>query len=346
MSSINPVLATTTRSGLIETQFRGSVSIVDEQGKELFALGHPNDYVYPRSALKYFQVLPLLASGAASFFDFSDQEIAVMCASHNAEQAHLETVENILKKTGLSAQELACGAHRPLGQQAADDLIAKRLNPTDLHNNCSGKHAGFLALALFLQNHLDTYLDPNHIVQRQIRTTIADYCGIAEEDLHMGMDGCSAPNYAMPLRNLAWGMARLVAGYGPTPAFRHAAHRVFRAATQNPFFIAGTGRYCTDLMTAAQGSVLAKLGADGVYLIGIPEYKIGIAIKMDDGSTGPQYQVSQKVLSLLEIISPEAQQTLQEYACMPIWNCNGIQVGERKAISDIWTGLSKGLLGK
>lgn len=345
MSSINPVLVRATRSGFVESQFRGSVSVMTAEGRELFSLGHSHDATFPRSTLKFFQVLPLLASGAANFFQFSDSEIAVMCASHNAEAGHLAAVESILSKIGLSEQHLSCGAHRPLGIKAADELAFGRKQPGDIHNNCSGKHAGFLALAQFLQAHLPSYLDPEHEIQLQIRAIIADYCGM-ETEMYMGIDGCSAPNYAMPLRNLAWGMARITAGYGPTPAYAQAATRVVRSVTNHPWLVAGTDRYCTDLMTATQGKVIGKLGADGIYLIGLPDHRIGIAIKMDDGSTGPQYQASQRILEELGILSPEAKVALSHYTHSPILNCNGAIVGERKAVDDIWTGLSAKLFSK
>lgn len=334
MHKPNPVLVQATRSGMVETRFRGSVAVVDSTGKAWMAVGDVDAPVYPRSALKYFQILPLIASGAADHFGFTDREIAVMCASHNAEDAHIACVEGIFAKIGIDAGHLRCGPHRPLGLQAADQLVFAGKAPTDLHNNCSGKHAGFLALAQFHGAPLSGYLDLDHPVQVNVRQAISLCSGLPETALHAGIDGCSAPNYAFPLHNLALAMAQLVDPQNLPPAYAAACARVVRAVTSHPFYVAGTDRYCTDLMHAAKGAVVGKLGADGVYVLGIPALGLGIAIKMDDGATGPQYQVAQWLLEQLGVLDDAARQSLRPYLQPEIRNCNGNLVGEKSVVPD------------
>lgn len=335
MDKANPVLVQGFRSDLMETEFRGSVSVMEENGAALYELGHTERVTYPRSTLKYFQVLPLLLSGAVEKYGISEAEIAVMCASHNAQPTHLEAVSSILRKIRLKPEHLKCGAHKPLSETAAADLNAACIPPSPMHNNCSGKHAGFLALAKFLGAPLETYLEHDHPVQQQIREVICKLCDRNESDLHAGVDGCSAPNYAMPLRNLALGFARLSAWHLQKDAeLGEAIRKMVNAVIEHPFFIAGEGRYCTDLVKAAQGRVIAKLGADGVYAVGLVSRGIGIAIKMDDGATGPQYNVTQILLEKMNILPQDAPGLLENYRNTPILNCNGKAIGQRIPVEE------------
>jgi L-asparaginase II len=336
---LNPVLTQTDRNGLVETIHRGSVVVIGPEGQTILQLGDADAVTYPRSAMKLVQVLPLLMSGAVEDFGLTDEEVALMCGSHNAEPRHLETARSILKKCGAAEKDLACGAHLPLGEEARHALIRNHHPPHDLHNNCSGKHAGFLALARHRGHPLKGYLVPDHPVQQRIRSCVATVFEVAEQELHRGTDGCSAPNYAMPLRNMALGFRNLVAPAFPDEKLNAACRKVVTSVTTHPFMVAGTGRYCTDLMIAAQGRVIAKLGADGVYCLGLPEEGMGIAIKLDDGATGPQYNVAQSLLEALEALPKGAKAMLEEYRDTPILNCKNLVTGYRRTTVDFRTWL-------
>lgn len=328
---LSPILAVTTRSGLIEQVYRGSVCLVKVNGEELFSLGDVDSYTYPRSALKFMQVLPLLESGAVDTYGLTLEEIAVMCASHNAEDEHLQVVESILKKAGVEATDFACGTHPSIREQTAADYYRKQVVLTDLHNNCSGKHAGFLALAQYLGAPLTGYLDPTHPVQVKVRGKVAEVFQMAEDELHLGTDGCSAPNYAMPVYNMALGFARLTAADAPD-----AYQKVVQAVSAHPFMVGGTDRFCTEMMEVAKGKVIGKLGAAGVYLFGFPGLGIGGAVKVADGLHGPQYNVVMELLHRLGGLSAEGLGQLAKWHETPVPNCVGKQVGETTVVKELF----------
>jgi L-asparaginase II len=313
----NPVLVKMTRNGLVESIHRGSACVVDRTGNILWMTGNIRGPVFTRSAMKFIQVLPLIESGAADHFQLTDEEIAVICASHNGEPEHLRVVIGILNRAEISPDALRCGAHRPFHGPASDQLLTAGLKPTALHNNCSGKHAGFLLLSKFLNAPLESYLDPEHPVQQMVKEAAADLYEVPASELFPGTDGCSAPNFALPLFNHAIGFRNLTMSRPGNPVREAACARVVRAVSTHPFMVAGTGRYCTDLMRESNGSVIGKVGAEGVYGMALVKEQIGIAIKIDDGTMGPQYQVAQALLEdLLGVIVP----ALEKYRKQPIYN--------------------------
>lgn len=334
----NPVLAETTRSGRVESVHRGVVCVVERDSRVRFSRGDIQQVAYPRSALKYLQALPLLVTGAADRFGFTDPELAVICASHNAELPHLEVVRSVLAKADVPESALGCGPHPPSFPGAAEALARSGAKPSDIHNNCSGKHAGFLALARHLGAPLEGYLHPDHPVQVRVRAITCRMAEIAESGLHTGIDGCSAPNYAMPVRHLAIAFKNLAVGIPDDAGLDAACRRVVRAVTTHPFLVAGTGRYCTALMEAAGGRVFGKVGAEGVYAAGAIEPGLGVAVKIDDGASGPQYAVVQAVLERAGVLAPEACTRLAAYLKTPIRNCKGVLVGERAPAPDLLAG--------
>lgn len=318
--SSNPILVENIRGEVVESFHRGSFCVVDETGKIIWSEGDIHQVSFPRSALKYFQHIPFLLSGGFDSLGFTDKELAIMCASHNGEDIHLEVVQAVLNQISLKSDDLRCGAQQPTLKKDFVSLIKKNQEPTCMHNNCSGKHAGFLAHCVFHKQSIETYLSPNHPLHLDIKRVTAQFYEMLEEDLSVGVDGCSAPIFSMPLYNQALAYKNLVS---PMPwkdvALTEACERIVRAVTSYPELIAGSKRYCTDLMRVTQGRIVGKTGADGVYCLAIPHKKWGIAIKIDDGKMGPQYQVAQEILVKLNLLTPEEASALEQH-----WHCNNL----------------------
>jgi L-asparaginase II len=323
----NPVLVESYRGPVVESFHRGVICVVDEHNNIIYQQGNVEQVCYPRSALKFFQQLPLLLSGAADHFGFTEEELAVMCGSHNGEAQHLRIVRGIFQKIGLDESALGCGAQAPTLKQDAQALIRAGLEPSAIHNNCSGKHAGFLAWCVFHQQPTDSYLHADHLLHQEIKKWVSLFYEIPETELQTGLDGCSAPIFAMPVRNQAIAYKNLVFPEKFEPAVQAACTRITDAVSAYPMMIAGTKRYCSDLMKAAGKKVIGKTGADGVYCIGLPERKLGICIKIDDGKMGPQYHVAQKLLQESGVLSNEAAAELAHYITMPQSNFAGNQTG-------------------
>lgn len=316
---------------MLEKAHRGAVLVIGPDGRDLLSIGDVERRSYPRSAMKLMQVLPMLASEAPARYGFGDPDIALMCGSHNGEEIHVNTARRILQRAGVAETALRCGTHPLLraGVQAA--LIRAGREPTAIHNNCSGKHAGFLALCRHRGWPLDNYTDPEHPLQRAIRALVCELCRISESELTFGVDGCTAPNYGMPLRNLALGYQQLMTRDVAEPAIA----TMLSAVTSEPFMVAGSDRYCTLMMRAAGGRVVGKVGADGVYCLGIRGAGIAVAIKIEDGSEGPQYHVAQAVLEGLGMFADARPPELERFREEPRNNCRGQQIGSVRVTADI-----------
>lgn len=283
MGVCNPVMVEVTRGGVVESRHRGAAVVVGAGGGQVASWGDVDRPMFPRSAVKPFQALPLLESGAADHFQLSEEEIALACGSHGGEFEHVHTVAGWLCRIGLTPEDLACGAHPPLSEAAAVALVRKGEAPSALHNNCSGKHAGFLTTALHLGEPVTGYAGPVHPVQLRVKMVLAQISGADLGERMRGIDGCGAPAFAMPLRNLALAMARL-ADPGHLNRLRAAAiRRIVRAMTGQPYFVAGRGRFDTAIIHAGAGDVVVKSGAEGVHAAALPRRGLGIAVKIDDG---------------------------------------------------------------
>jgi L-asparaginase II len=279
----NPVLVEVLRGSLVESRHRGAVAVVDADGAVVLTLGDVAAPVYPRSAIKALQALVLVESGAADRFGFGNEELALACASHGGEPAHVAGVERMLRQAGLDVSALACGAHWPLHQPSARALARAGETASALHNNCSGKHAGFLCAACAMAADPRHYVEPTHPVQREVKAALEALGGATIPDERRAIDGCSVPTWALPLRDLARAFARFATGRGLPPQ-RAAAARCLRAAcAAKPWFVAGSGRFCTEIMGHFGERVLVKTGAEGVFCGAFPDLGYGIAIKCDDG---------------------------------------------------------------
>jgi L-asparaginase II len=277
-------IAEVTRARQIESWHTGSVVLARADGRLLGVVGERDRIVFPRSAVKLIQGLPLVESGAADRFGFSDAELALACGSHNGSRAQVAMTDALLRRLGLEQLDLACGAHAPVGMAARHELIRLGQTPTRLHNNCSGKHVGMLATALHLEEPTIDYELAHHGVQRRIRDAMATVVGVELDSVIPGIDGCSVPNWPLPLRGLAVAFARIVCGQGFATQRSNAFQRLVEACWAAPDAMAGEGRYDTEILRRFNGDVFIKGGAEGVYCGGIRSLGIGFALKADDGA--------------------------------------------------------------
>jgi L-asparaginase II len=296
----NPVLVEVTRGDVIESRHRGAVAVVDGDGTTVLAIGDVEAPVFPRSAVKAIQALPLLESGAADRYGFSAADIALACASHGGEPAHAERAASMLARAGLAEPDLECGSHWPGGDEAARALARTGRMPNQLHNNCSGKHAGFLCTCVHEGAATRGYVGRKHASQRWVADAMEAVTGAAHGEANMATDGCSIPTYAVPIRSLALGFARMATGTGLPPQRAAAASRILAACMAHPFEVAGTGKADTRFMQGGAGRVFVKTGAEGVYCAALPDLGLGIALKCDDGnSRGAEVMVAATIARLL-----------------------------------------------
>jgi L-asparaginase II len=276
--------------------------------------------------------VPLIESGAAGAFGVSDEELALACASHSGEPMHTTRVAGWQERIGCSVADLACGPHRPVHEQTAIEMIVRHERWTSLHNNCSGKHTGFMTLSRHLGAPVAGYQLVDHAAQRAVERTLKEMAGVSGE-LPYGVDGCTVPNFALPLKALARAMAQFADGSGLSPARRAATARIVRAMTDHPELVAGTGRACTNLMRQS-GTVVVKTGAEGVYIAIIPELGLGAALKIDDGASRASETAIAALLIALGAVPDEG--AAGSLAKAPVLNTRGTAVGERRAVSQLF----------
>ena len=324
----SPVLVEVVRGARVESEHRGRVAVIDADGNAMLLLGDVARPVFPRSAVKPLQAVPLVQSGAADRFGFGDDELALASASHSGEPGHLAVVERMLARAGLDAGALACGAHPPIHAPSAQALARSGREPSALHNNCSGKHAGFLCAACTMGAEHAGYTDPAHPVQREVKAALEEITGIALEDRSCAIDGCSVPTWALPLEELARGFARFGTGQGLAPQRAQAAARIRAAYAARPYLVAGTGRFCTRLMEHFGARLLVKSGAEGVLCGALSEAGLGIAIKCDDGAARAAEVVMAALLSRLLARDDPDRAALAPLVRPALRNWRGIEVGE------------------
>lgn len=323
----NPVLAEVMRGLQVESRHRGSVVVCDAAGGEVITLGDVETPVFPRSAVKSIQALPLVESGAADAFNFGTPELALACASHNGEPEHAALAKSMLNRAGLSEADLECGTHWPSHQQSALDLAAGGRKPNQLHNNCSGKHSGFLCTCAHQGIDPKNYVKAEHRLQEMVREAMESVTGARHDSAHRGTDGCSIPTYAIPLKNMALGFARMSSGEGLSTQRAVAAKRLFTACMAEPFLVGGTGEADTTLMQAAPGRIMVKIGAEGVFCGAVPELGLGFALKCDDGAARAAGAVVARLLAILLRGDEQLVAKLEALANPVFKNWNGITVG-------------------
>ena len=338
----NPVLVEVTRGPLVESVHRGAIAIVDAKGTVRAAIGDVGQRVFPRSAVKALQALPLVESGAADRYGFGTAELALACSSHNGEPRHVETAAAMLAKAGRGEADLECGVQIPASRAAAQALDRAGIAPGPLHNNCSGKHAGFICLACHRGLDPNGYVLPDHPAQQEITATLSEMTGVALGPEVRGVDGCSIPAYAIPLDRLALAFARFITGEGLSPARAAAARRLSEACMAEPFMVAGTGRFCTDVMAALPGRVFVKTGAEGVFCAALPELGLGVALKCDDGGTRASETMMAAVIDALVPMGKSERERMAPRLSPPVLSRRGATVGAVRPVAGLVESLREG----
>lgn len=335
MTNTNPVLVEVLRGAVVESAHRGAISVFDGDGTPAWEIGDTARPVFPRSAVKAIQALPLVESGAADAYGFGDRELALACASHSGEPAHVDLARSMLARAGLDETALECGWHWPSNHEAIVALARAGRSPNALHNNCSGKHAGFLCTCRHLGVDHRGYVKAGHAEQEMVRDAMEAVTGAAHDTDHRGIDGCSIPTYAIPLRDLARGFARMATGSGLGSARAKAASRLLSACMAEPFLVAGTGRADVALMQAAPGRIFVKTGAEGVYCAALPELGLGIALKCDDGAGRAAEVMVAAVLARLLRADEALSGQLNEQARPAVESRVGAKVGSLRPTAEL-----------
>jgi L-asparaginase II len=331
----NPILVEVLRGSLVESRHRGAVAVADADGAAVLAIGDVATPIFPRSAVKALQALPLVETGAADAYGFGDEALALACASHSGEAEHVAGVTRMLAKAGLDASALRCGAHWPMAQSAVA-AVARTGEPSALHNNCSGKHAGFLCVACASGiDHAD-YWQPQHPVQREVRAVLEDLTGAALSEDRRAIDGCSVPTWAIPLQNLAYGFAKFGTGKSLAPERARAAARLRAACAQKPWHVAGTGRFCTEIMQLFGARVFVKTGAEGVYCGALPELGLGIALKCDDGAGRAAQAVMAAIIARFLPLNDAERAALMRFERPTLRNWNGFEIGAVRVTASLF----------
>lgn len=339
----NPALVDVTRGNLTESLHRGSVAIVDAAGKLVCGIGNIETRVFPRSAIKALQALPLVESGAAEALDFTDAELALACASHNGEEVHAKSARVMLMKAGLTEDALECGPQWPSRMEDAARLILEDEVPCGLHNNCSGKHAGFLGLAKVMGVETRGYVEAEHPVQREVRNVMEQMTGDTLSEDVCGTDGCSIPTFASPLRSFARAFAAFGTGEGLEPLRAEAAQQLYDACINEPYMVAGAERFCTKVMEAFRGRVFVKTGAEGVFCASVPELGYGISLKCDDGATRAAEVMMATVLEAILALGEEEAVLLDGLVNPPVLTRRGVQAGHIKPMPEFLSALKAAL---
>lgn len=338
------IAVVTYRGDAIENTHRAHIAVVDENGALLYQFGDPRRMTLARSAAKPAQALSIVETGALERFDLDDADLALMCASHSSEDRHIARTRSMLAKVHAQESDLRCGGHPPISDAVYQSWIKRDYTPTAICSNCSGKHVGMLAGAQAIGSSIVDYHLPAHPMQALVKRVVAQACGLSENDVQWGIDGCNLPTPAFALDRLARLYASLAhaadtvetEAHEPSTRSRSLA-RIFRAMTSHPELVAGEGRFCTALMNAFEQTVVGKLGADGCYGIGVrasertrrlgAEGALGISVKVEDGNIDVLYKLVSEILDRLEIGTAEQRQKLAAFHRPPMLNTRGVEVG-------------------
>jgi len=325
MSGAAECVVEVTRGAVVESRHRVHAAVVDADGRLRAFAGDPEGVTFFRSSAKPLQALPLVDDGAVERYGLTLEELALCCGSHAGSAAHTRVAERILEKAGVTAEALACGPHPPFDEEAQRRLAEAGLEPGRLHNNCSGKHAGMMMLARARGWDTAGYERPEHPVQQRVLAEVARWTRMPVEAIGLGVDGCGVPCFALPLRQMALAFAGFAAA---ARAGERGPSAVFEAMTAHPGMVAGKGRVCTALMRQAHGRLFAKVGAEGVYCVGVPGAELGIALKVEDGAARAVAPAILAVLRELDLISEDDYGALHSFAYPELLNTRGEPVGQ------------------
>ncbi len=313
------------RKGIIESIHYGSAAVVSADGSLLYRIGDPYFVTYLRSSAKPFQAIPVVESGAAREFGFTSAEIAILTGSHSGSDIHVRTIQSILDKIGLRPEHLMCGSHPPINDKISGPPKDPGAQQSALQHNCSGKHAGMLALAVFKNLSTDDYLSPAHPVQQTIRKTVAEICCYPEDKIMVGIDGCSAPNHALPVYNMALGFARMATPNAVPREKAFAYSAVVMAMMEHPEMVAGDGRFDTTLISSAGEKLICKAGAEALECFAFVDRKLGAAVKVVDGTKRALFPTAVEFLYKMGVRSRTS--GIDEFHRPVIKNWQGLDVG-------------------
>jgi len=326
MAKTDPLICEVTRGTMVESVHRVHAIAMDGSGI-IQQWGDADLMMYPRSAIKYMQAIPLVELGAADAWQLSEEETALACASHSGERTHVSAVTDWLSRMDLGEGDLECGAHLPYDEPYAHKMIAAGEKPTRLNNNCSGKHAGFLTTAKHLGEPTEGYLDPDHPVQRRLHDILVDFGGEDLVGTGRGIDGCGIPVYGMTLGALARAAQRMAAPLCVSEVRGRAIQRILKAGMTYPYMVAGRARFDTDAMSALNGMVATKAGAEGVHVAIAPSKGLGIALKVEDGAKRAADVAMGCLLDRYGFLNDAARQDLASHLTPTITNAAGDKAG-------------------
>lgn len=315
------------RGNITESIHRFHLAVVNAGGALLHGAGNPGLLTFARSTAKLIQSLPVIESGAADHFGLSDAEIALCCASHNGEDQHVSTAQGILGKLGYHHMHLQCGAHEPYHAPTAQAMRERGEAPTALHNNCSGKHSGMLALSAHLGASPDTYMSIQHPVQQLMLDAVCAMTGVPKPQMQLGIDGCGVPVFGMPIDRLALAFARLGSPDELPQAHANACQRIVAAVRKYPQFLAGSDRFDTRLIEVTGGRIIGKMGAEGIFALTIPEQGLGFVLKIEDGNIRALYPAVIEALKQLNLLSESEVNDLASFHTPAVHNWQGTEVG-------------------
>ena len=333
----NPVTVEVTRGKLVESRHRGMAVVVDGDGAILYSAGDVDAVTFPRSACKAMQALPLIESGAADAYGFGAKELALSCSSHSGEDEHVALAASMLKAAGRDESVLECGAHWSFEQPVLIHQARTLEKPTALHNNCSGKHSGFVCACCHSGEDPRGYAGYEHPLQAEIRGIMENLTGSPLSRDNCGTDGCSIPTYAVPLVALARGFGKMATGRGLEPVRAAASKRLIAACMAEPFYVAGTKRFCTRLMQVAPGKIFAKTGAEGVFCALLPEKGLSFAVKCEDGASRAAESMIAALLARHFATDTAEHAALMALANHSMHNWIGLHVGDVR-VTDVMLG--------
>lgn len=320
-------LVEVTRGDLVESIHRGDIAVINNKGEVIFKLGDINHLCYMRSASKPIQIIAALEAGIVEKYGLSMAEVAISMASHSGEKAHLDTMHSMLQKIGLSAEALRCGIHEPLGPEAARQLTAAGLAPSNLHCTCSGKHLAQLAAVKAKGRSVEDYDKLGGGIQPEIMNIISAFSGVRVSGIKLGIDGCGIPVYGLPIKKMALAYANLVSNSFMDGRYSRSQEYVLQAMAAHPEMIGGKGRFDTELLGHCGDRLVAKFGDEGVYCMGLVGRGTGIALKIEDGHTRAVAPVVLELLRQLGVIGDAELEPLKHWWKPPIKNHRGEQVG-------------------
>lgn len=337
-----------TRGGIVESIHFGSLCLSNPDGNIILSLGDLNSPFFLRSSAKPFQALAFLERGGIDHYDLEPREIAIMCASHSGTPEHIKVLENLQQKTGTDESLLQCGVHAPYHQESADALKRAGIEPHANHNNCSGKHTAMLSFAKMIGAPLDCYLESGHPVQRAILQTFSEMCGIDPQTVIPGVDGCTAPVFAVPLPAAARGYARMSQPVGLPEKRAEACQTIISAMQAHADMVAGPNRFDTEGMFAGKGAFFCKIGAEGYRGLGILPSKtrgfsegLGMACKISDGDLTYRARpvIAMAVLKALGELDKQQLESLKHFDRRPVTNWRGKEVGEIRPSKELYKAL-------